>query len=709
MLDFKEWYISSKNFIKKVAQVLQDKSQKLLAFLKLKFLKIFPHRETKYFDADKHEIKYIGLMLAASVLVNLFIESFARITNHPLDGLMYMILHPLVFAYNTLIIFSTMTLALLFKRRRFAWIMISLLWLILGIVNGMILLKRMTPFTLYDIQNLEDGATLLTTYFQTWQIIIGILAIVILLAILCLIFVRSKKWSNIKYKKSLTAIVLSFALTIISSFALINFNVISTYFGNLNYAYRDNGFPYCFIVTSFSAGIQKPSGYSQDLVSSIIKENTSQADIVKPNQEINDSEHPNILVLQMESFTTADDYKNLTVDKDPTPVFNSLYENYSSGWFAVPACGAGTANTEFEVLTGISARFFGPGEYPYKGKLRKQTLESLAYICKGHGYTTSALHNHRGLFYNRNEVYANMGFDSFTSVEYMNNIIKTPTGWCKDRIMIDNIIQIMKQSENRDFMHIVSVEGHGSYPTEQVFTDPYTQVTMDDETSKWKYEYYLNECHEMDSFIGALLEEIDALEEPTIVLIYGDHIPALDIKEENYKGPDLYHTKYIMWDNFGLKNVHQDINAYEIGSILLESAGYEGEGVIFNYEQNTSHNSQNYLTALETLSYDILYGNYFAFGGENPYQRVNMSMGFSPIQIKDIIKIGDNYYIRGNNFTEHSSISHKGKLLKTIYLSSTLLALRDDIDPEQVQELEISQIDTKDNTILSTIGALEEL
>ena len=44
----------------------------------------------------------------------------------------------------------------------------------------------------------------------------------------------------------------------------------------------------------------------------------------------------------------------------------NAHANYSSGYFKVPSVGAGTANTEFEVLTGMSMRFFGPGEYPYK-------------------------------------------------------------------------------------------------------------------------------------------------------------------------------------------------------------------------------------------------------------------------------------------------------------------------------------------------------
>jgi phosphoglycerol transferase MdoB-like AlkP superfamily enzyme len=176
----------------------------------------------------------------------------------------------------------------------------------------------------------------------------------------------------------------------------------------------------------------------------------------------------------------------------------------------VPACGAGTANTEFELLTGISAKFFGPGEYPYKGRLRENTLESMAYVAKRHGYATSALHNHRALFYNRNEVYADLGFDTFTSVEYMNNVSFTPTNWCKDTVLTDEIMEIMKQTKERDLLHVISVEGHGGYPTERVFKNPYTEITADDEDTKWKYEYYFNEMHEMDCFIGDLIEEIEA-------------------------------------------------------------------------------------------------------------------------------------------------------------------------------------------------------
>lgn len=699
---------------------MREKIKKLLVkikeLVKIPFIKArawfnkkFPRKAPKYFDGDLHEAKYILWMLVYAFFIYLFIEVFARITTGPLEGFLFLFRHPIVFFYNVSIIFATMTLALLFKKRRFAWVIISMVWIILGIVNGCILLKRMTPFTLYDMQNLQDGMTLITTYFAKWQTTLILAIAAIGIAMLVLIFIRSEKWQNVNYKKSLAAIVLASSFSIFATFGMIKIGAISTFFGNLNYAYSDYGFPYCFISTSLNKGIAKPDNYSEAMIDGILEENTKRGTDTDPLEKNDSTDHPNIIVLQMESFTTAQSYKNISVDKDPTPVFNQLMKDYTSGYFTVPACGAGTANTEFEVLTGISAKFFGPGEYPYKGKLRKQTLESMAYIAKNHGYTSSALHDHRALFYNRDEVYANLGFDSFTSVEYMNNIEKTPTNWCKDKVLIPDIMEIMDGTESRDFMHIISVEGHGSYPTEQVFKTPYTTVSCDDEDTKWKYEYYLNECHEMDTFIGDLIEEIESRNEPTVMIIYGDHIPALDVKESNYVGGDLYRTQYVIWDNIGLEKKDADISSYEAGAMLLEDAGLAHEGVIFDYQQTTDHAAKDFLNKLEALSYDLIYGNKYAYGGITPYDRINMKMGHRKIKITEIVKIGDNYYLRGENFTEHSSVSLDGKLLKTVYLSPTLLGLTEKIDTDDVSKLQVSQIDTKDDTILSTINSLEEL
>ena len=70
----------------------------------------------------------------------------------------------------------------------------------------------------------------------------------------------------------------------------------------------------------------------------------------------------------LESFVDPSDVKFLQTSEDPVPNFHNLLNNYSSGYLKVPVVGAGTANTEFEVLTGMSMQYFGTGEYPYKTK-----------------------------------------------------------------------------------------------------------------------------------------------------------------------------------------------------------------------------------------------------------------------------------------------------------------------------------------------------
>ena len=258
-------------------------------------------------------------------------------------------------------------------------------------------------------------------------------------------------------------------------------------------------------------------------------------------------------------------------------------------------------------------------------------------------------------------------------------------------------------------MHIISVQGHGKYPDEQVYKHPYATVTADNESTKWKYEYYFQQMYEMDKFIGKLIKEINKADEPTIMIIYGDHIPALDVKESNYENGDLYQTDYVIWDNIGLDKHDEDITSYEAGAILLDEAGLGHEGVIFDYQQTTGNKGKNYKRNLEALSYDILYGDSYAFGGINPYKRINMTMGHKKIKIKDVIKIGEKYYITGENFTECSKVSLDGELLSTSYLTPELLSLNDKVSKEDVPKLQVSQIDNKDNTILSTINSLEEL
>lgn len=639
-----------------------------------------------------------------ALVLNLIIETLGRFTTAGIfGGLKFMVSDPIVFLYNALILFTTLVIASLVKRRLFVFTIVSIFWLGIGVVNGVILTQRMTPFTVKDLSNLSDGLTIVTNYLKTWEIVLAVVVVVLAILGLVLLFIKGpQKKDKLHRKRNVVAVCLVFLFTFLSSSLAISTGVVETFFGNLAYAYRDYGVVYCFTNTWLNTGIHKPAKYSKESILSIFDKNELGDDnAMLLEQKDVDEQYPNILFLQLESFIDPMTIKSIELSEDPCPNFRKLMSEYSSGQLLVPACGAGTANVEFEVLTGLSVKFFGPGEYPYKAILKEETGESLAYDLDSLGYKSHAIHNHRAVFYNRNTVFSNIGFDTFTSVEYMKNVAKTPKNWAKDKALTECIEDALDSSEGRDMIYTISVQGHGKYPSEQVILDPKIQVlSAPSEELKWKYEYYVNQIYEMDQFIGDLIDKLSKRDEPIMLAMYGDHIPAIDMTEDDLESGNLYATQYLIWNNFGLPKDDENLHTYQLASHMMDMVDLQ-VGTIFTYQQNHK-NSETYLDDLKALGYDMLYGKRYIYGGTNPFTPTRLKMGVNDITIDDVVKIGDRYYIKGKNFTQYSKVTLNGKELKTIYLGENILGLLEDVDPEEAANMKVSQIETKNKEILST-------
>ena len=655
---------------------------------------------------DKRKFYKNSFVYAAiwALELNLIIETLGRFTTQGLSGgISFMFHSPVIFLYNSLIIFTTLVIASVFKRRLFVFTVVAIFWLAVGITNGVILTQRMTPFTVKDLSNLEDGLTIVTNYLSTPVIVLAGVGIVAAIGALVLLFIKGpQKKDKLKRKRKLVGVVLVIGFTFLSTSLAVNAGVVETFFGNLAYAYRDYGVVYCFTNTWLNTGISKPAGYSKESMLDIFSEKELGEDgaMLLEEKDI-DMEHPNILFLQLESFIDPETVKTIKLSGDACPNFRRLMSEYSSGELTVPACGAGTANVEFEVLTGLSVKFFGPGEYPYKAVLKERTGESLAYDLDSMGYASHAIHNHRAVFYNRNTVFANMGFDTFTSVEYMQNVAKTPKNWAKDNVLTECINDALDSTEGRDMIYTISVQGHGKYPAEKVIENPKIEVlSAPSEELKWKYEYYVNQIYEMDKFIGELTAELAERDEPTVLVMYGDHIPAIDITEDDLENGNLYGTQYVIWDNFGMKKDDENLHTYQLAAHVMDMLDMQ-VGTIFTYQQNHK-NSETYLSDLKALGYDMLYGKYYIYGGSNPFEPTKLKMGVKDIKIDEVVKIGDRYYIKGKNFTQYSKVTLDGKTLKTIYLGESVLGLLEEVDPEDAPNMKVSQIENKSKEILST-------
>lgn len=661
-------------------------------------------REVETMDRKKfykNGFVYAGVL---ALVLNLIIETLGRFpTVGIFGGLKFMVSSPLVFLYNTLIIFTTLVIATLVKRRFFVFSIISLFWLVIGIANGVILTQRMTPFTVKDLSNLGDGLTIVTNYLSKGEIVLAGIAIVVLIGLIVLLFIKGpQKKNGVKRKRNLAAVIMVAVFTMISTTVAVNTGIVETFFGNLAYAYRDYGVVYCFTNTWLNTGISKPNGYSEDSILNIFdKKELGDDNAMLLEKKDVDENYPNILFLQLESFIDPTTVKSIELSKDPCPNFRKLYSQYSSGELTVPACGAGTANVEFEVLSGLSVKFFGPGEYPYKSVLTEKTGESLAYDLDSIGYTSHAIHNHRAVFYNRNTVFSNMGFDTFTSLEYMKDVAKTPKNWAKDYVLTGCILDALDSTKGRDMIYTISVQGHGKYPSEKIIENPEIEVlSAPTEELKWKYEYYVNQIYEMDQFVKELTDELAKLDEPTILVMYGDHIPALDITEDDLENGNLFGTQYIVWNNMNLQKDDENLHSYQLAAHVMDMVDLQ-VGTIFTYQQNHK-NSETYLSDLKALGYDMLYGKYYIYGGKNPFKPTDLQMGVKDITIDEVVKIGEKYYIKGKNFTQYSKVTLNGKELNTIYLGENVLGLLDDVDPKDAANMKVSQIENKSGEILST-------
>ena len=680
--------------------------------------------------------------LLAPLIINFIIELCSRRSLG--DTFIYIFGSPLVFLYNSLIILSTLSIVLLFKRRTFFFTLISTVWIGFGITNGIILSNRVTPFTATDLTLADLGLGIISKYLsKTVTNLIACFLMTVVIGIVVLFFKGPKYKGKLNYKKNILVVSSVWAFLFLSTKVALGFNVIASYFGNIAFAYEDYGFPYCFSNTLLNTGIDKPKDYSEEKIASIsnliTSNNTSNEsssnDILLASTEggLNnkiDTDKPNIVMVQLESFFDPTLVKYLQFSEDPVPNFRKLMENYSSGYLTVPSVGAGTANTEFEVLSGMSLQFFGPGEYPYKTILQESTAESINYDLKELGYSTHAIHNNKGTFYGRNFVFSQLGFDTFTSLEYMNVEEYNPKDWAKDFYLTDEILKSLNSTEGSDFVYTISVQAHGDYPKEKILENPKIEVSgLPDEETTNAFTYYVNQLHEVDQFVGQLVEALSNRNEKTVLVLFGDHLPTLGFSDEDLVNNSIFQTEYVVWSNFDMPKNNQDLTAYQLTSSVLNSLDIDN-GVLTKFH-NQFKNTSEYLDDLKLLQYDMLYGEKYIYGGINPFIATDLKMGTYDISITDVyeetttteevetlanietsedpetieeideLEGKNNLVVKGDNFNKFSKIYINGKYTKTIFIDSNTLMVND-ITLEPNSSIVVTQRTTGGGKLSST-------
>ena len=189
-----------------------------------------------------------------AILINYIIEAMSR--HSVMAAWEYSRISTKAFLYNAFMIFVTFSIVYLFKRRAFARIILSILWLVLGIVNGVMLSRRVTPFNAQDLKTVTEGLSLFTNYFSVMELVgIGLGAVLVVLFLVYLWKTVGKFKRKVNYLLSAALVAVSFGGYGVLTDYVIENRIVSTYFANIAFAYQDYGLPYCFAASIFNTGI----------------------------------------------------------------------------------------------------------------------------------------------------------------------------------------------------------------------------------------------------------------------------------------------------------------------------------------------------------------------------------------------------------------------------------------------------------------------
>ncbi|MBR5468320.1 MAG: LTA synthase family protein, partial [Firmicutes bacterium] len=288
-------------------------------------------------------------------------------------------------------------------------------------------------------------------------------------------------------------------------------------------------------------------------------------------------------------------------------------ENAQSGYITVPSFGGGTSDTEFEVLTGLFKREMGTSMVAYS--LIRKDVDALPQRLKDIGYDTLAIHPGFSWFYNRINVYDYMGFDKFIHLESFQGSEKYKGGYIADKYATDCIIEeFEKHEETSDapfFQFCVTIQNHGPYEdkyeeVEKMFD---TDVELTEHQQELLNSYFMG-VRDADIEIKRLTDYFESINEPVVIVYFGDHLPGfsngmeffdlldyeIDADGTDDEAVNVYKTPYFIWQNSAAAEStdfvsNKDIltvpdntmNAAYLGAYAFELMGMDNISPTFNY------------------------------------------------------------------------------------------------------------------------------
>ncbi|ALV21565.1 LTA synthase family protein [Carnobacterium antarcticum] len=479
----------------------------------------------------------VGIALLGNYIVQIFFENYNIETVNA-----FVEIRTRLFLFNAVIIFIIQIwFTSLLGNILVSSLMTLLLSVLFGFTNGQKALFRSEPLFPSDLLMVKDLPFMINSLEESSAKLLFSLLISILV-LLIVVIVGIKKWRKshpIKFKQSKRAVrLLLFVFSSIGLIQLLSFhnpgNPFKEGFVEVGYAEwqphsqiynaQRNGPIAAFLYTMSGDVVAKPEDYSQEYIKRIVDKYNGRADetnLTRPES----MEDINIIYVMSESFSDPMKIKELEVENDPIPFTRSMMEDYSGGSILSQGYGGGTANIEFEALTGLSLETMLPGmTTPYTQLASKMNKipTMLSFLPEDYYYKT-AIHPHHTQMYRRTEVYENMGFDEFLYNETMAHTDKIENNpFISDGAAYQEVIEQMEKTDKTDFIHLVTMQNHGPY------SGFYSEIknSVSGDTDLAEVSGYIQGLTYSDQAMEEWIAKLEQFPEKIVVLFWGDHLPS---------------------------------------------------------------------------------------------------------------------------------------------------------------------------------------
>ena len=438
------------------------------------------------------------------------------------------------------------------------------------------------------------------------------------------------------------SLVLGIIITIVSGYELLYTDMlfdkgfVNTQFSNYDF----NGYLVSSFIDLQKSRIAEPDGYSVEKVENLLEKEKETEDnpAVWENRE-----KPHIIMVMNESFSDLRVLGNLEISQENMTFFNSLEENTVRGYVNASVIGGGTANSEFEIFTGSSMGFLPESYYAYQQCMVKE-MPSMISDLKGQGYTVWSIHPEQKINWSRSWVYRYLGLDhnlwieDFPDAETLHAGVSDLETYKKVEEIFEN-----REKDEKLFIFNLTMQNHGGY-TE-------SDVERSVEALNVSYEdvnIYLSLIKESDEAFEQLIAYFEAVDEPVVICMFGDHQPKLQdsfyeeiysktegLKEED-KVMNQYKTPFVIWANYDIEEQEGlDIGMGYLGALLMKTADVPASPY-FSF-------LQDYMKEYPIITingYEDSAGNFYNWSGENNELPEYRMLQYNHIFDDDIVEWG---------------------------------------------------------------------